>query len=317
MEIFIKAMENDLSYIQNHINYINEVDKNGKSLLHYATLGSAHDVIDYLLIQEINLNIQDVSGETALFDCARKGKINIAQKLLKKYANPNLKNNKNETALHLACHKGNMDMIDLLIENGAFLNIKTKDDKLPIHYAILAGHHQHIETLMKKFNIKWDYLDSHLNNFLHYATYTTNPNLVEIFIKYDLDINALNDQLETPIFNAIKHSTPEILKLLLKNDALLSINNRRYETPEKTALVFNKEDMTSVIEAYKETPTYYNQIKEHAYKIAVLNRDHETLRNLVLERNPLRKDSLGLTAYDYAVKYNLTACINILKKLKM
>src|SRR5690554_553950 len=140
MDIFKLALDNNLASLQSNLDSVSIKDSRGKSLLHHAILGSANDVIDFLLNRDIDVNISDQSGETPLFDCAREGKVKRAKKLIAQYANINLKNNRGETALHLAAHKGDFDFVKLLVENGAILNQKTQSDRLPVHYAILAGH---------------------------------------------------------------------------------------------------------------------------------------------------------------------------------
>ena len=92
MSIFMKAAENDLEFVKLNFTHLEMVDERKKSLLHYAVLGSAMDVIHYLLDMDINVNMVDEHGETPLFDCARKGKLDIAKLLLTKFANVNLEN---------------------------------------------------------------------------------------------------------------------------------------------------------------------------------------------------------------------------------
>src|SRR3989339_646003 len=122
MSIFLKAAENDLEYIKLHYTQIEMVDEKKKSLLHYAVLGSAMDVIRYLLDSDINVNMSDVHGETPIFDCARKGKLEIAKLLITKFASVNIENRQGELPIHLASHKGDLDMIKLFIESGSYLN---------------------------------------------------------------------------------------------------------------------------------------------------------------------------------------------------
>ena len=131
------------------------VDDKKKSLLHYAVLGSAMDVIHFLLDQDINVNMTDQHGETPLFDCARKGKLEIAKLLLTKFASVNIENRQGELPIHLAAHKGDMDMIKLLIESGSYLNKKTVEDKLPVHYAIAGGRLDVIPFLLNESKQNW------------------------------------------------------------------------------------------------------------------------------------------------------------------
>lgn len=315
MDLFKFALENDLSELQKHIEFTGVKDSRGKTLLHYAVLGSAKDVIDYLLLQDINVNTQDESGESALFDCARKGKIVIAKKLMSRYAKIDLKNNKGETVLHLACHKGDLDMVKLFVEKGGSLKTLTNDNKLPIHYAILAGHIHLIDYLIEMSQISYFDLDLSKNNFLHYAAKTTNVKLIEKFLSHNLDPNQLNEFFETPLFSAVRFGTKETVLLLLNHDAFIDIKNRRFETPLMIAKMHHDNQMSSLLESYLLSPVYIDLKERQALTLAVLNRDHVLLKSLIERNYKLKKDRLKQTALDYANKYKLTVCINLLRPL--
>lgn len=313
MDLFKSAFDNDIAFIQTNLDFVGTLDPRGKSLLHYAVLGSAIDVIDFLLNQEINVNIVDHSGETAIFDAARKAKLTIAKKLITKFAKLNYKNLRDETVLHLACHKGNIDMVKLLIENGANLNVKTKESKLPIHYAILAGHTNLVNYLMETSKLSWFEYDSSNNSFLHYAAKTTNLSMIDLFIKHDLDPNLLNDHFETPLFNAVNFGTKETVIALLKAGSFIGIFNRRFETPLNQAKFNDHKDMIELLEEWKLMPDYQKHCNEHGLTLMVLNRDYQGLKDLLEKGLRLKKDRLNKTALDYANKYKLTTSINLIQ----
>ncbi len=313
MDNFKYAFDNDLAKLQQNLDFIGIKDPKGKSLLHYAVLGSAMDVIDYLLNQDMDTNMIDQSGETPLFDCVRKGKLLIAKKLINRFAKIDISNSKNESLLHLACHKGDLDMVKLLLEHKANLNALTTDDRLPIHYAILAGHVHIVNYLMDISNASWFDLDQSQNSFLHYASRTTNVSLITLFIEKNLDVNALNDQFETPLFNAVKFGTKETVLLLLKHDAYIELMNRRYETPLTLAKLNNQSDIVELLKDWMISPNYIKLLQNQSLTVAVLNRDYTKLRQLLEQGNRLKKDRLKYTALDYASKYKLTVCINLLR----
>ncbi len=316
MDIFQKATENDLEFVKLYMTHLEMVDDKKKSLLHYAVTGSATDVIDYLLNQDINVNLTDQYGETPLFDCARKGKVQIAKKLIDKYANVNVENRQGELPIHLASFKGDLAFIKLLIESGSFLNKQTKEDKYPVHYAIAGGRHDVIDFLIKKSNQSYDMRDSHGNTLLHHATKTSNVVLIDMLLNQNLDPNALNDHFETPIFNAVRFGTVETIRLLLASDAYIDIKNRRFETPLDTAMIFDKPENLQYITDYMATPKYERLADKQALSIAVLNRDHIFLRKLIERQVPMKKDRLNKTALDYAKQYHLTLCVSMLRDLE-
>lgn len=315
MDLFKSAFENDIQFLQSNLDYLGRKDIRGKTLLHYAVLGSAVDVVDFLLSQEIDTNIQDQSGETALFDCARKGKLVIAKKLISKYAKLDIKNNKNENVLHLAAHKGDLDMVKLFVENGCPVNERTIEGKLPIHYAILAGHRHIVEYLLEVSDVSMFTLDSNQNTFLHYAARTTNVQMIKYFLDEKLDPNQLNDSFETPLFLAVHFGTKETVKILLEYGAYIEIKNRRFETPKMIAKIHQAHDIYELLISVEESPKYKKRIEDQLLTVCVLNRDYDALKNAVEKGYRLKKDQLNLTALDYAIKYKLTVHINLLRTI--
>jgi uncharacterized protein len=317
MNVFFKALENDLDYVKLNYSHLEMTDDKRKNLLHYAVLGSAMDVIKYLLDMDINVNLVDSHGESPLFDCARKGKLDIAKLLLNRFAQVNIQNRSGELPIHLAAFKGDLDMIKLLIESGSYTNKKTSEDKLPVHYAIAGGKLDVVSYLLKEGNQHWTIRDSYGNTLLHHATKTSNVQMIELLLNQNLDPNGLNDQFETPIFNAIRFGTIETIRLLLASDAYLDIHNRRYETPLDTAIIFDKKDVHQYLMEYIQTPKYERLVQKQALSLAVLNRDHVYLRKLIEKQIPMKKDRLNKTALDYAKEYNLTLCVGLLRDIEV
>ncbi|MCR3906758.1 MAG: ankyrin repeat domain-containing protein [Tenericutes bacterium] len=317
MSIFLKATENDLDFVKLHFSHLEMADEKKKTLLHYAVLGSAMDVIKYLLDMDINVNMVDAHGETPLFDCARKGKLEIAKLLISKFASVNVENRHGELPIHLAAFKGDLDMIKLLIESGSYLNKKTSEDKLPVHYAIAGGRSDIIQFLLKESKQNWFIKDTYGNTLLHHAAKTSSVQILDLLLNQNLDPNALNDQFESPIFNAVRFGTIETVRLLLASDAYIDIHNRRYETPVDTAMIFDKSDILKYLQDYMITPKYERLVQKQALALAVLNRDHVYLRKLIEKETPMKKDRLQKTALDYAKEYNLSLCVGLLRDVEV
>jgi ankyrin repeat protein len=317
MNVFIKATQNDLDYVKLNMTHLEMVDEKKKSLLHYAVTGSAMDVIQYLLGLDINVNMADQHGETPIFDCARKGKVQIAKLLISKFANINVENRVGELPIHLAAFKGNLDMIKLLVQSGAYLNKATSEDKYPVHYAIGGGQHEVIDYILKQSKQNYYLKDTYGDTLLHHATKTNNVVMIDALLNQNLNPNALNDQFETPIFNAVRFGSVETIRLLLASDAYLDIKNRRYESPVDTALIYDKKEILDYLSDYMMSPKYERLKEKQALSIAVLNRDHTNLRKLIERRVPMKKDRLNKTALDYAKEYHLNVFIGLLKEVEM
>jgi ankyrin repeat protein len=259
----------------------------------------------------------DQHGETPIFDCARKGKVQIAKLLISKFANVNVENRVGELPIHLAAFKGNLDMIKLLAQSGAYLNKATNEDKYPVHYAIGGGQHEVIDYILKQSKQNYYLKDVYGDTLLHHATKTNNVMMIDALLNQNLNPNALNDQFETPIFNAVRFGSVETIRLLLASDAYLDIKNRRYESPVDTALIYDKKEILSYLSDYMMSPKYERLKEKQALSIAVLNRDHTNLRKLIERRVPMKKDRLNKTALDYAKEYHLNVFIGLLKEVEI
>lgn len=317
MDLFMRAAKNDLSYLETHVTHLETVDEQYKSLLHHAVFGSAMDVIRFLLDQDIDVNLIDIHGETALFDCARKGKLEIAKLLIGKFAKVNMVNRRGETIFHFAARKGDMDMLRLLYESGCSTNRKTKDDLLPVHYAIMAGKEDVISYILEVGRQSWFQKDIRGNTLLHYAARTQSVLMIERLLEQGLNPNDLNDQFETPLFNAVRYGTKETVRRLLECGAYIGIANRRYETPYDTAKIHDRKELESFLNDYATKPDYARLSAAQALTIDVLNRDHRSLRTHIEKGIPMRLDAWMKTALDYAKIYGLTLCVRLLRDVEI
>ena len=74
-------------------------------------------------------------------------------------------------------------------------------------------------------------IDRNGNTFLHLATVSNQPELVEYFIAKGTNINAQNNDGNTPLHLAGQIKNDEICCLLIKNKAGLNIPNNEDEIP--------------------------------------------------------------------------------------
>ena len=88
----------------------NFVDRNSKSPLHLLTFFShTKSLIKILKSPNLNINITDKEGCSALFIASYKKNAKIMKMLLEAKADPNLSTNDGQTPLSIACANGNVD----------------------------------------------------------------------------------------------------------------------------------------------------------------------------------------------------------------
>ena len=70
----------DLKELKNNLKFsnVNELDKDGNSLLHIAVMNNDHDIVRFLVINWSNLNGKNEDGNTPLhFSILKNGKSNL------------------------------------------------------------------------------------------------------------------------------------------------------------------------------------------------------------------------------------------------
>ena len=315
MNLFELAQNNQLDLLKTEVTDINITDNRRRTLLHYAVIGNSVDTVLWLIKKGINVNAVDDSGETVLFECVRRSNIDIAKLLITNFANPNIENRRYELPIHIAAQRGNWRMIQLLVEAKTMYNKKSADDKQLIHYAVLGGQIDLIPKIVELTEVSYFVRDEFGNTLLHYATRTSNLTLVKFLIEKGLDVNALNDQYETPVFTAVKNNNFDIVKYLVKEGAFIDIKNRRFETPHDIAIIHDRDEIRLYLEETQYQPFYQDHKRSQALTLAVLNRDYHEIRVLVMAHTRLRPNKLGKTALDYAKEYRMKSAIQMLQSL--
>ena len=90
------------------------------------------DVKIILLLPDININLRDTKGYTALFIAAITNNIDIVRLLLENGADPNIPNNFGYLPLNITAQNNLIDIVKLLIDNGADLNNTGSDKVSPL-----------------------------------------------------------------------------------------------------------------------------------------------------------------------------------------
>lgn len=315
MNLFELAQTNQLDMLKNEVTNINITDTRGRNLLHYAVIGNSVETVLWLLNQGINVNQADESGETVLFECVRRSNIELAKILIANFANPNIENRRYELPIHIAAGRGDWRLIQLLVEAKTMYNKKSTDDKQLIHYAVLGGHIDLIPKIVDLTEVSYFVRDEFGNTLLHYATRTSSLSVVKYLVEKGLDVNALNDQYETPVFAAVKNNNFEIVKYLVKEGAFIDIKNRRFETPHDISIIHDRDEIRVYLEETQYQPYYQDHKRSQALTLAVLNRDYHEIRVLVMAHTRLRPNKLGKTALDYAKEYRMKSAVQMLQSL--
>lgn len=118
---FIKQWQ----FLGNDLNYRSKIEN--LSLLHIASLNEQIDLVEYLVNNNVIIDIVDFQNNTPLKYGIRN--INIAKILLNNGANPNHKNDNGYSCFHYACSTHNLDLIKLMVQKDADVNLKSNKNE--------------------------------------------------------------------------------------------------------------------------------------------------------------------------------------------
>ena len=123
-----------------------------KTILHYAVALRKHDVIEFLISNDIELFRRGgIYYQTALQDAIYYQYFRIAKLLINSGTPLDIKNIDGDTALHIAARNGYLDIIELLIANGASKNIYNENEKTPYDTLskFMKDNHKKASSLLK------------------------------------------------------------------------------------------------------------------------------------------------------------------------
>ncbi|GIY59474.1 ANK_REP_REGION domain-containing protein [Caerostris extrusa] len=217
-----------------------------------------------------NINCQDCGQNTPLHlviqHCDEK--LRLVTKLLSMGAQPNVYNGNKNTSLHLAIIYNNDErVVQMLIQHGADVHLQDVFNNTPVHLAVRLGKLKMLRLLIKagaeldsrnllletplmaavrhsnvaavkqllSFGASTSVVGLNKYIALHFAARKSHPNLEIIcdLMKYDSDVNWLDERYQTPIMYALEkyYDIPSddlaCTKLLIKCDVLQRLYNNQ------------------------------------------------------------------------------------------
>ncbi|AEF55528.1 ankyrin repeat domain-containing protein [Marinomonas posidonica] len=291
-------------------------------------------LVKSILKQDVDVNFKDSKGWTALLLSSHKSSENeddqqtsIIKRLIKSGATLDTLNKENNSALNMAIESGRYDIADMLIEEHINTNLKNIDGETALIKAIQVNNIELVEQLISAESIHTT--DAHLWTPLHFSVAhpdtqekTEETSITEFLLSLNANLNAQNDQGETPLHTAIKHSATNDAILLLEQGADTSIQDNNGVTPLMLAaqannlvlikrLITTKQDINTQ-DSYGKTALHYATLKKSARNDYTQAQIVKLLINA--GANPNLQDKNLSTPLHLSVKYNLLHTTNALTK---
>jgi serine/threonine-protein phosphatase 6 regulatory ankyrin repeat subunit A len=289
--------------------FLNILDNNGRTALHYASLIDNYKIISLFLSKKAHWYIRDNNGQTPIHITAACGSPLSLQEVLKYtkgHEEINQGDNEDMTPIHWAVANNNVENVKLMLQKKYKIKTIVQDveGKTPLHWTApqMFSIGQDIQNtcafMLIKSNPKIiNEKDLDGRTCLHLACGENNVSLVSLLVKHSIcNVNCQDDMLRTPLHWSAVAGFSNIVSVLLKNGADDSIT----DSSGATALHYaaSKNHIQCVISLTEGRRYAYNPDLDGRMPIiwAIMKGHLQSLRNL-LEKgaNTEHRDKNGCT----------------------
>ena len=201
------------------------VGKNKKGLtpIKIAVLNSNERNVKWFIDHNVDIENLDKNGSSLLFDAVEKTNYQVIKLLIEAGASCSRRNSWNNTPLHMKMAiSGDYEyekIIDVFVKNGAIMTALNNDLRVPLHHAVLFENlratKKFLELAPQQINQKdkWGFTP------LHLAAMADSPELYNFLISQGADCQAKDFILqETPFVYAVLFKSAKVLKTELEKN---------------------------------------------------------------------------------------------------
>ncbi|MCY4429718.1 MAG: ankyrin repeat domain-containing protein [Rhodospirillales bacterium] len=227
------------------------------TLLHWASVRDAADVVEFLLDRGLDLETEDAEGWTPLDYAAQGDAVRAAQRLLDRGADSGGSRRVDATPLHSAACSGATGNVRLLVERGADLGARDSDGRTPLHVAASSNS---IEAARALIDAGADIDDrSRTDTYrptddgetpLHCAAERDAVEIAKLLLEEGADVEARTEECWTPLHMAASEGAHAVAELLLDRNAGIHSETREGKTPLHLAL----ESMPGAHRCWRQAP---------------------------------------------------------------
>uniref|UniRef100_A0A1I8G2Q1 ANK_REP_REGION domain-containing protein n=1 Tax=Macrostomum lignano TaxID=282301 RepID=A0A1I8G2Q1_9PLAT len=220
-----------------------EVNKDGRSALHFACACGSRKVINLLLKNGAAPNLTDSNGETPIFTAIRHRKIGAVQLLLRKGANPNVYSVTGDTPMSVAVALNETVLTHILQEQNGQFDKDVVLQNVTFKAIFKAGNLDHFKYLVAfGFDGKKKQKEMTL---LHHIIFLGDANLLKELIKFNRELakeiaDFMDADGDTALHLAIMRGRLDMARVLLQLGCRTDLRNNKQHSVLHVATIENK-----------------------------------------------------------------------------
>ncbi len=178
----------------------------------------------------------------------------------------------------------NVNELNISTEELSRLSRQTNiNNNTPFQQAILEKKYEYLQFLLKSVPdiLKIEETDDDFKP-LHYAAKVGDVRIIELLLNSGCDIDGKSDQIQTPIFLAIRFGQYNAVCYLIRHNANLEVKDQEYNKPLQAACYSCNKDGIKILEKLlekenKSSPNYKNELQK-CLQVAICYGNLEALK---------------------------------------
>lgn len=230
---------------------VDNVDGNGRTLLHSAAYEGGLELVSRLLEKGAQLEVADKNGQTPLNLAARQGHAEVVTTLLTAGANPDHADSDGWTPLRSSAWAGHLQVVDALLDQGAKVDLADSEQRTALRAASWGGHEEIVSRLLAH-GADVNRADREGRTALIAAAYMGHTEIVEHLLEHGAEVNHADADGRTALSVAAlcvpaSEGHASVVALLLERGADVDHTDKEGMTPLLVAAFEGHKDVCELL----------------------------------------------------------------------
>jgi ankyrin repeat protein len=200
--------------------YVDISDDNGITALMLASQSGHLNVVEYLAINNANINAKPkFPGTPPLIAAARNNHVDVVEYLIRHNAEIDAKDDYGRQAIHYTANYGYYILTDMLIYYEADCDEPDNYGRTPLYYAIINAQTE-IAKLLVANNADILKIDSNGNSYLHLAADIDTITLIDYMLESNIPYNLTNNNNMSILDLAVYYGNYYLVERLIEKGAI-------------------------------------------------------------------------------------------------